>query len=121
MVVDFLVLRQTLVAIGEVMKKIMGGSSDFFPIKPLDYARFLVISLGTGTRKTERKYTAHESAKWGLLGWLTAGGRPLVDVFTHATSDMVDLHLSTVFQALHIEDNYLRIQVINIARNKKTK
>ncbi|KAI4388606.1 hypothetical protein MLD38_000919 [Melastoma candidum] len=100
----------TLVAMGEVTKTIMGGSSDYFPIKPMDYARYLVISLGTGTKKIEEKYTAHDAARWGTLGWLTAGGTPLIDVFMHASSDMVDFHLSAMFQALHIENNYLRIQ-----------
>ncbi|XP_039172028.1 patatin-like protein 2 [Eucalyptus grandis] len=100
----------TLVAMGEVTKAIIGGNPDFFPIKPMDYRRFLVISLGTGTRKAEGKYTAHEAAKWGVLGWLTSGGSPLIDVFSQASADMVDYHLSAVFQALHLHDNYLRIQ-----------
>ncbi|KAI6688149.1 hypothetical protein NL676_024977, partial [Syzygium grande] len=93
-----------------VTKAIIGGSSDFFPIKPMDYRRFLVISLGTGTRKTEGKYTAHEAAKWGVLGWLTSGGSPLIDVFSQASADMVDYHLSAMFQALQLHDSYLRIQ-----------
>ncbi|KAJ8762409.1 hypothetical protein K2173_007569 [Erythroxylum novogranatense] len=101
----------TLVAIGEVTKEIIKGSSDFFPIKPMDYGRFLVISLGTGSPKAEEKYSAYKAAKWGVLSWLTFNGStPLVDVFTHASADMVDLHLSVVFQALHSQDNYLRIQ-----------
>ncbi|KAJ0025163.1 hypothetical protein Pint_08828 [Pistacia integerrima] len=101
----------TLVAIGEVTKVITRGSPDFLPIKPMDYERFLVISLGTGSAKKEGKYSAEEAAKWGVLGWLTSGGStPLVDVFTQASADMVDLHISVVFQALHSEKNYLRIQ-----------
>ncbi|KAJ9674468.1 hypothetical protein PVL29_023801 [Vitis rotundifolia] len=101
----------TLVAIGEVTKEIIRGSPDFFPIKPMDYGRFLVISLGTGSSKAEEKYNADEAAKWGVLGWLTSGGSsPLVNVFTQASGDMVDLHLSEVFQALHSEKSYLRIQ-----------
>ncbi|EEF52447.1 patatin-like protein 2 [Ricinus communis] len=101
----------TLVAIGEVTKEIIKGSRDFFPIKPMDYGRFLVISLGTGASKAEKKCRADEAAKWGVLGWLTANGAtPLVDVFTHASADMVDLHISEVFQALRSESNYLRIQ-----------
>ncbi|CAL5418158.1 unnamed protein product [Camellia sinensis] len=53
----------------------------------------------------------YESAKWGLLGWLTSGGStPIVDVISHASSDMIDYHLNVVFQALHSEKNYLRIQ-----------
>ncbi|KAK0576399.1 hypothetical protein LWI29_016857 [Acer saccharum] len=101
---------QALVAMGEVTKAIIRGNSDFFPIKPMDYGRFLVISLGTGAGKDQGKYSADAAAKWGVLGWLTSGGStPLVDVFTQASADMVDLHISAVFQALH-SDKYLRIQ-----------
>ena len=79
----------------------------------MDYGRFLVISLGTGSSKAEKKYDAHEAAKWGILSWLTSGGStPIVDVFPQASADMVDLHNSVVFQALHSEKSYLRIQVL---------
>ncbi|KAF7141283.1 hypothetical protein RHSIM_Rhsim06G0047500 [Rhododendron simsii] len=101
----------TLIAIGETSKQIIRGSSDYFAIKQLDYGRLLVISLGSGKQKEEEKYNANGAAKWGLLGWLTnAGSTPLVDVFTQASADMVDYHLSVIFQALHTEKNYLRIQ-----------
>ncbi|XP_050388325.1 patatin-like protein 2 [Argentina anserina] len=101
----------TLVAISEVTKQIHQGNPDFFPIKPTEYGRFLVVSLGTGSAKCEEKYHAAHAARWGVLGWLTGGGScPLVDIFTQASSDMVDFHISTVFHALHSETNYLRIQ-----------
>ena len=104
---------KTLVAISEVSKEIICGSEAFFPINPLDYARFLVISLGTGSPKAEMKYNAPEAAKWGLLSWLTSGGStPIIDLFSYASADMVDLHLSVVFQALHSKKHYLRIQVL---------
>ncbi|KAJ8762133.1 hypothetical protein K2173_007283 [Erythroxylum novogranatense] len=100
-----------LVAISEVTKQICDQSPDFFPIKPMDYGRFLVISIGTGSHKKELKYNAKMAAKWGTLDWLLHGGSvPLVDVFTQASADMVDIHISEVFQALHSEANYLRIQ-----------
>ncbi|GMP81075.1 hypothetical protein CsSME_00035914 [Camellia sinensis var. sinensis] len=100
-----------LIAISEVTKQIMWRSSDYFAIKKMDYGRLLVISLGTGSPKANEKYNADKSAKWGLLGWLTSGSStPLVDVFSQASSDMVDYHLNVVFQALHSEKNYLRIQ-----------
>ncbi|KAG6626571.1 hypothetical protein CIPAW_15G058700 [Carya illinoinensis] len=100
-----------LVAINQVTKEIFDANPDFFPIKPTDYGRFLVISLGTGSGKIEKKYSAKMAAKWGLLDWLVHGGSvPIVDVFTQASADMVDLHLAVVFQALHSEQNYLRIQ-----------
>ncbi|XWS21155.1 hypothetical protein CRYUN_Cryun30bG0031100 [Craigia yunnanensis] len=101
----------TLVAINEVTKDINRGSSVFSPIKPNDYARFQVLSLGTGSQKYEEKYAADMAAKWGLLGWLTSEhSTPLIDVFMQASSDMIDFHLSTVFQALESEGSYLRIQ-----------
>ncbi|KAF9622477.1 hypothetical protein IFM89_031881, partial [Coptis chinensis] len=100
-----------LVAISEMTKQILHENSDFAPIQPLDYTRFLVISLGTGAAKTQEKYDASMAAKWGILGWLTAdGSTPLVEVFTQSSADMVDYHISVVFQALKSEANYLRIQ-----------
>ncbi|KAJ4701790.1 Patatin [Melia azedarach] len=111
----------TLVAINEVTKEITRGSSDFFPIKPMDYGRFLVISLGTGAPKSEVKYDAIKAAKWGLLGWLTSeSSTPLVDVFMQSSSDMVDFHTATVFKALHSEDSYLRIQDDTLVGNESS-
>nr|CAN81920.1 hypothetical protein VITISV_021802 [Vitis vinifera] len=100
-----------LVAITQVTKQVFDRNPDFFPIKPMDFGRFLVISIGTGSPKSEQKYNAKMASKWGVLGWLLHGGStPLVDVFMQASADMVDFHISMVFQALHSEDNYLRIQ-----------
>ncbi|OMO74899.1 Patatin/Phospholipase A2-related protein [Corchorus olitorius] len=100
-----------LVAINEVTKEILRGNPEFFPIKPTDYARFLVVSLGTGSAKCQEKYHATQAAKWGLLGWLTSEhSTPLIDIFMQSSSDMVDFHIATVFQALQSEDSYLRIQ-----------
>ncbi|XP_075516078.1 patatin-like protein 2 [Primulina tabacum] len=104
----------TLVALSEVTKQVFERNPGFFPIKPMDYGRFLVISVGTGTRKSEN-YSAKSAAKWGVLGWLFNGGStPIIDVFMQASADMVDLHVSVVFQALHSELNYLRIQEDNL-------
>ncbi|PNS96559.2 hypothetical protein POPTR_017G134101v4 [Populus trichocarpa] len=95
----------------EVSKAINREGPDSYRMNPMEYGRFLVLSLGTGTAKSEEKYDAEEAAKWGLLGWLTSDhSTPLVDVFTQASADMVDFHISTVFQALNSEENYLRIQ-----------
>ncbi|KAG6672173.1 hypothetical protein I3842_16G045200 [Carya illinoinensis] len=100
-----------LLAINEVTKQIFDANPDFFPIKPMDYGRFLIISVGTGSRKIEKKYNAKMAAKWGTLDWLLHDGSvPLLDVFTQASADMVDLHLAVVFQVFHSKSNYLRIQ-----------
>jgi hypothetical protein len=104
------IFMQALVAINQITKQILDGNPDFFPIKPMDYGRFLVISVGTGSSKAQKKYSAQKAAKWGVFGWLLNGGStPIVDVFTQASADMVDLHISVVFQAFHSQENYLRI------------
>lgn len=82
------------------------GSIRSYPSSSSTLERFLVISLGTGSQKDEGKYTAKEAAKWGLLQWLT----PIINVFSSASSNLVDLHLSVLLRALHSENNYLRIQ-----------
>ncbi|XP_031125652.1 patatin-like protein 2 [Ipomoea triloba] len=102
----------TLVAISQVTKQIFDNNPDFFPIKPMDFSRFLVISIGTGAAGNEYKYNSKKAAKWGVLSWLLyKSSTPLIEVFIEASSDMVDLHNSVVFQALGDCDNcYLRIQ-----------
>ncbi|GMY28617.1 patatin-like protein 2 [Fagus crenata] len=100
-----------LIAIGEVTKEINRGSPNFHSIKTVDYGRFLVLSLGTGSTKVEEKYTAREAGRWGVFGWLISGhSAPLVDVFTQASADIVDFHLSVLFKAHSSEQKYLRIQ-----------
>ncbi|KAF8654396.1 hypothetical protein HU200_061578 [Digitaria exilis] len=101
----------TLLAMTDVSKQILLGNQDFFPIKPADYGKFMVLSLGTGSAKVEEKFDAVQCSKWGILGWLyKKGATPIIDSFSQASSDMVDIHASVLFQALHSEKSYLRIQ-----------
>ena len=103
---------QTLVAISEVMKQITKENPDFTSIEPLNYRRLLVISIGTGFKKNEVKYTADIASKWGVISWLYWNKTtPIIDCYQEASSDMVDYHNSVVFQALRSEKNYLRIDV----------
>ncbi|KAF8020266.1 hypothetical protein BT93_G0847 [Corymbia citriodora subsp. variegata] len=68
-----------------------------FKLQNLLAARML--SLGTGAAKHEEKYSAAKASKWGHIGWIFHDGfTPLVDIFNDASSDMVDIHLSTLFQ-----------------------
>ncbi|XP_008797306.2 patatin-like protein 2 [Phoenix dactylifera] len=100
-----------LIAIGEVTKEVHKGNPDYFPYKPMDYRKLLLISLGTGSTKVEERYSAKRASKWGVLGWfLSSGSTPLVDVFMQSSANMVDIHISVVFQALRSESNYLRIE-----------
>ncbi|XP_062176040.1 patatin-like protein 2 [Alnus glutinosa] len=103
----------TLVALNQVSKQVIDGNPDFFSINPMDFRRFLVISIGTGSEKKEQPYDADKAAKWGsLFGWLHQGDSvPLVDVFQQASADMVDYHISVVFRTLNCKSkNYIRIQ-----------
>jgi hypothetical protein len=61
----------------------------------------------------EEKFDAATSGKWGILGWLyNQGATPLIviDSFSQASSDLVDIQASVLFQALRCEKRYLRIQ-----------
>ncbi|KAM0837864.1 hypothetical protein ACQ4PT_061356 [Festuca glaucescens] len=101
----------TMLAMTHVSKQILLGNQDFFPIKPADYGKFMVLSLGTGSAKVEEKYDAAACGKWGILGWLYNGGAsPLIDSFSQASADLVDIEASVLFQALRCEKRYLRIQ-----------
>ncbi|KAG8384397.1 hypothetical protein BUALT_Bualt04G0113800 [Buddleja alternifolia] len=101
----------SLIAISEVTKEVKKKNPDFFPMKPMDLGRFLVISLGTGSAKNEEKYDAAKASKWGVLGWLyNDNSTPMIDSFFEASTDMVEYHNAVVFEALHSSNNYLRIQ-----------
>ncbi|KAM3209074.1 hypothetical protein ACQJBY_063640 [Aegilops geniculata] len=101
----------TMAAMSMITKEVLRRNPDFTHGKPAEYHKYLIISIGTGTAKQAEKYTAPNCAKWGVLRWLYDGGfTPLIDIFSHASADMVDIHAAILFQALNIEKNYLRIQ-----------
>ncbi|KAL8231325.1 hypothetical protein R6Q57_001103 [Mikania cordata] len=101
-----------LAAIGEVARQIKNKNPRLRGIKAHDYRRYLVISLGTGSERNKPRYDAKMAAKWGVFGWLINSDftSPLINTFTEASADMVDLHVNSVFEALDSLDNYLRIQ-----------
>ncbi|KAK9066224.1 hypothetical protein SSX86_013545 [Deinandra increscens subsp. villosa] len=99
------------VAISQVIKQVFSENPRFFLVnRPMDYGRFLVISIGTGAQKETKHYNAKMASKWGIFGWLLHSGSSIIDVFTQASADMVDGHMSVFFQAVHSQENYLRIQ-----------
>nr|AAD22169.1 patatin-like protein [Sorghum bicolor] len=101
----------TMVAMSMLTKEVLRRNPDFNAGRPTEYTNYLIISVGTGSAKQAEKYTAPQCAKWGLIQWLYNGGfTPIIDIFSHASSDMVDIHAAVLFEALHCEKNYLRIQ-----------
>lgn len=106
---------QALVAISEVAKQILRKNQDFDPSKPMDYNRFLVISLGTGSNRIEKKYNSKMASKWGVISWIyNKGSTPIIDCYSEAGADMVDYHNCVVFQAFQSENSYLRITVSSL-------
>ncbi|KAE8802337.1 Patatin group A-3 [Hordeum vulgare] len=100
----------TLLAITDVSKQILMGNPDFFPIKPADYGKFMILSLGTGAAKIEQKFDVVQCSKWGILGWVyNRGATPIIDSFSQASTDLVDIHASVLFQALLESNSELRL------------
>lgn len=114
-----LIWFQASVAISEVIKQTTKQNPDFMEIKPMElYDRLLLVSLGTGSDRSELRYNAKKVSKWGVIGWLYEdGSSPLLECFDEASACMVDYHNSAVFQALHSEQNYLRIAVTEFEYN----
>ncbi|XP_072965163.1 patatin-like protein 5 [Typha angustifolia] len=101
----------TVAAVTHITKEIARKNEDFKSINPLDYHKYLVISIGTGAAQQQDMFDARDAAKWGLIGWLFKNGTtPLLDIFFQASSDMVNIHAANLFDAIECSDRYLRIQ-----------
>ncbi|PHT40193.1 Patatin-08 [Capsicum baccatum] len=104
-----------LVALSAAMRHAAEGDPTYRSIRSLNFKNILMISLGTGDTAdfdTPVSNTAEEAAKWGVIDWLFHNNSsPLIQGVNSASSYMDDYYLTTVFQALDSEKNYLRIQV----------
>ncbi|KAJ3704980.1 hypothetical protein LUZ61_008685 [Rhynchospora tenuis] len=99
----------TMLAVNHVRRKIILDKDP--KVKAVDYAKLKVLSLGTGSAAIEANYEAPQVAKWGMFRWFYSNGSsPLMETFNQASSDMVDIHVSALFQELDHQDNYFRIQ-----------
>ncbi|XVF59477.1 hypothetical protein PTKIN_Ptkin07bG0278900 [Pterospermum kingtungense] len=97
----------TLVAISNVWMENKKRNADF-----MDSKRMLVLSLGTGTTSNDSpNYDAVKASNWSMSDWLSYQGHiPILDACSHASSDMVDFHVTALFQCSGCNENYLRIQ-----------
>ncbi|KAK6232947.1 hypothetical protein SCA6_003020 [Theobroma cacao] len=102
----------TLLAISEVTREI-SSNREVPCLSNMDYGKLLVLSLGTGSSKSDEKLEVGDGQSWGLFSWFMGpnGTNPLFDVVLTATDDMVDIYLSVFFQGSSFKDNYLRIQI----------
>ncbi|KAF9678462.1 hypothetical protein SADUNF_Sadunf07G0037500 [Salix dunnii] len=86
-------------------------TGEFADVDPTQRKGMLLLSLGTGEAKYEEKYNAPTAANWSMINWVYNNGKtPLIDMFSSAISDMVDYHISTLFQSVDSKEYYLRIQ-----------
>ncbi|XP_071711524.1 patatin-like protein 2 [Rutidosis leptorrhynchoides] len=105
----------TQVAITHIIKEILIGKHKYSDLESINGKRMLVLSLGTGIPKRSEKYNAEAASKWGILNWVfNNGSSPIIDIYGDASSDMVDIHVTTLFQSLNAQRNYLRIQDDNL-------
>ncbi|KAG7990037.1 hypothetical protein I3843_02G005800 [Carya illinoinensis] len=106
----------TMMAISQIRKEMLMQKTEKNGKQPVEECKsMLVLSLGTGAAKYEEKYNAAKASKWGLISWMyDNGATPLLDIYFDASSDMVDFHVSTLFQAYESKNNYLRIQDDNL-------
>ncbi|KAL8124853.1 patatin-like protein 3 [Apium graveolens] len=108
----------TQVAITQIFNEILKGNFKFVDIKPMDTTKMLVVSLGTGAAKFAEKYNASIVSQWSAINWIfDKGATPLLDVYSASSNDMVDIQVSSLFQALGAEKNYLRVQDDNLIGN----
>lgn len=106
----------TLTALTHISKQILLGQFENVNVRPMESNKMLVLSLGAGVAKQEEKYNAKDSASWGSLSWLFSdGATPLIDFYGDASTDMVDIHVSTIFKSFANEQSYLRIQEDNLS------
>ncbi|KAK1383327.1 Patatin [Heracleum sosnowskyi] len=111
-------INPTQVAITQIFNEILKGNFEFVNTKPMDTTKMLVVSLGTGAAKLEEKYNASIVSQWSPINWIfNKGATPLIDVYSASSKDMVDIQVSSLFQALGAEKNYLRIQDNNLIGN----
>ncbi|TXG66019.1 hypothetical protein EZV62_007294 [Acer yangbiense] len=101
----------TLLAVCEATKDRCGNENS--PSwKNIDYSKFLVLSLGTGSSKRDSQIEVGNGKYWGFFQWFWGlnSRQLLLDVLLTAMDDMVDIYMSIFFKGSALQDNYLRIQ-----------
>ena len=81
--------------------------------KKVDYSKILLLSLGTGEQKGKDKLEVGDPSMWGILNWLwqNDNSNPLLDVLMSSADEMIEMYMSSIFQARGLSENYIRIQV----------
>ncbi|GLJ05902.1 hypothetical protein SUGI_0027850 [Cryptomeria japonica] len=107
----------TLLAMNQIIEMCVKEDPIFKTFRPKEYGKMLVLSLGTGQEdSTSASYDAKDVARWGYFKWIKNKNRtPIVEVFTNASADMVDIYIANMFQSSLYKGKYLRIQETNLS------
>lgn len=63
-----------------------------------------VVSIGTGSQ--EKPYPYSEAKDWGEIGWV----KPVIDIMMAGAAEVTDYHMTKMFSAEQVPQNYTRIQ-----------
>ncbi|KAJ7942495.1 Patatin, partial [Quillaja saponaria] len=68
---------------------------------------------GCGSAKKKQMYTVEQAAQWSAIDWLfnlSTFDSPLLNILGAVGTDMVDIHVETLFQSHDTAQNYLRVE-----------
>lgn len=98
----------TELAIQETVKEVTGGTQNL--AKARKEGQFLILSIGTGTKK-EDGYSTKETKNWGVLSWgFNWGCFPMLKMFDGGNNFMIEESLNSSIETLDAQNHYLRIQ-----------
>ncbi|KAL5582879.1 hypothetical protein UlMin_015321 [Ulmus minor] len=105
----------TMLAIGEATRMLEGENNSEERRGEIDYSKFLVLSLGTGSAKLVDGH-GDQVRFGGALHWFVKLGEglltspPFLDILFRAADDMVDIQTSFTLGNQNSQHNFLRIQ-----------
>ncbi|KAH7543290.1 hypothetical protein FEM48_Zijuj02G0168700 [Ziziphus jujuba var. spinosa] len=93
-------------------------------LKSTEHSKFLILAVGTGSSNLSNKLEVGDPNEWGLVKWFIGPEEttPLMDVFSTAMNDMVDIYISVFYGTMvdiyisvlygtsGSKENHLRIQ-----------
>ncbi|BCN31227.1 patatin-like phospholipase family protein [Anaeromicropila herbilytica] len=65
-----------------------------------------VFLLSVANVSTKVPYEYRKAKRWGLIGWAL----PILDILMDASEQTVDYQLEKIFSAIHLPNNYVRIE-----------
>jgi patatin-like phospholipase/acyl hydrolase len=74
--------------------------------KPLQVEDVLILSMGTGIKKTPIEYK--NAREFGALGWI----KPILHILSSGNNETVDYQVAQLFKNAGVEDQYLRLSPV---------